>query len=108
MSYSQLSTKLAVVNGTDEFSQAVMMDGNAVQLDATIYNLGGATSLTIEIQGSNDRQNWSVVTTNNGLVLGYSSPAKSTGVGFACVRLRYSVSGAGTVIVAAGVNTSLQ
>ena len=77
-------------------------------MDATIFNLGGATSLTIELQGSLDLQNWTVITTNTGLVLGYAAPTKSTGIAFAYVRIRYSVAGTGTVIVAAGLNTSFQ
>lgn len=106
--YVPLSTKLAVVDGKDEFSPAVSMDGNnSVQVEATIFNLT-ATSLTIEVQGSNDQTNWSPLTTNLGLVLGYSAPNKTTSIGFAHVRLRYSVVGTGVVIVAAGVNTSFQ
>lgn len=107
--YTQVATKLAVVNGTDQFSSAVAMDGNnAVQVEATVFNLGGATSLVIEVQGSNDQQNWTVITTNSGLVLGYSAPSKSTGIAFAFVRYRFSVTGTGTILVAAGLNTSLQ
>lgn len=107
--YFQFSSKLAVVDGTDQFSSAVSMNGNnAAQLEATIFNLGGATSLTIEVQGSSDMQNWSTITVNNGLVLGYSAPVKSVGIGFGYIRIRYSVAGSGTVIVAAGVNTSFQ
>ncbi|NUN51015.1 MAG: hypothetical protein HUU15_19590 [Candidatus Brocadiae bacterium] len=106
--YAALATKLSVVNSVDQFSPAVPMDcANAVQLEVTIFNLT-ATSLTVEIQGSNDMQNWSVVTTNTGLVVGYSAPTKSTGVGFRYVRLRYSIVGTGLAIVAAGVNTSAQ
>lgn len=106
--YTQLATKLAVTDAKEEFSPAVPMTGeNCVQLDATIF-ANTATSLTIEIQGSSDQQNWTPLTTNVGLLLGYSAPAKTTSVAFASVRLRYAVVGAGTVILAAGVNTSFQ
>lgn len=107
--YTELSRKLAVTDGNDAFSPAVEMNGdNAVQMEATIFNLGGATSLSISIEGSNDGENFSNITTNASLVLGYSAPAKSTAIALRSVRLRYSVVGTGTVIVAAGVNTSFQ
>ncbi len=108
--YSQVATKLAVVVGTDQFSPAIAMgDNNAVQVDATIFNLGGATDLTIEVQGSSDLQNWKQITVNSGLLLGFNAPVKSTAIGYAHVRYRYSATGgAGTVIVAAGLNTSFQ
>lgn len=110
MAYTLLAARLAVTNGTDNFSQAVSMNGgNAVQIDGICFNLGGATSFTLELQGSNDGSNWTVITTNAGLVLGYAAPTKSTGIGFALVRLRYSVSaGSGTIIISAGVNVSHQ
>ncbi len=110
MAYTLLCARLAVTNGTDNFSQAVSVgSGNAAQLDAVCFNLGGATSYTLEIQGSNDGSNWSVITTNAGLVLGYSAPTKSTGIGFSQVRVRYSVSaGAGTIIISCGINISHQ
>lgn len=106
--YTQLATKLVVTDAKEEFSPAVSMTGdNAVQLDATIFNIT-ATSLTIEIQGGNDQQNWIPLTTNVGLVLGYSAPARTANVAFGYVRLRYAVVGVGTVILAAGINTSFQ
>ena len=110
MGYTVMAARLAVTNGTDNFSNAIGMGGgNAVQVDAVCFNLGGATSYTIEVQGSNDGANWSVVTANSGLVLGYSAPTKSTGVGFSMIRYRYSVSaGAGTIIIYAGCNISHQ
>ncbi len=106
--YHQLATKLSVVNGADAYSEAVPMGGdNAVQLDATLF-ANTATSLTIVIQGGSDQQNWSDLTTNAGLGLGYSAPAKTTGVGHGFIRLKYTVVGTGVIVLAAGVNTSLQ
>lgn len=109
MTYYQMSTKLAVTNGQDQMSQAVPMGGdNAVQTEATIFALGGAASLGIEIQGSSDMQNWSTIQNNSGLGYGYNAPAKTTGISFPYVRYKYSVAGVGTVLVAAGLNTSFQ
>lgn len=109
MAYHQLASRLCVTNGTDNFSSPVAMTGNAVQIEATCFNLGGATSYTLELQGSNDGSNFSVITSHAGLVQGYSAPTKSTGIGFAMVRMRISVSaGSGTVILAYGINMSHQ
>lgn len=110
MAYSLLAARLAVTNGQDNFSSPIPMNGgNAVQVESVCFNLGGSTSYTIEVQGSNDGNNYSVVTTNAGLVLGYNAPTKSTGVGFSMIRFRYSVSaGSGTIIISAGANISHQ
>ena len=109
MPYHKLATCLAVTNGTDNFSSPIPCNGNAAQLDAVCMNLGGSTSYTLEIQGSNDGANYSVITANAGLVLGYSAPTKSTGIGFAMLRVRVSVSsGTGTIIITYGLNVSQQ
>ncbi len=110
MAYHLLAARLACTNGTDNFSNPVQVGGgNAVQIDSICFNLGGATSYTLELQGSNDGANYSVITTNAGLVLGSSFPTKSTGIGFAMVRMRISVSaGSGTIIIAYGINISHQ
>lgn len=106
--YSNMGEHIAVVNGVDGYSPATSMDGaNAVQVTAVVAN-NTATSLTVEVQGSSDLNNWTVITTNTGLGLGYNAPAKSTGIGWAYVRLRYSVVGTGVIVFAAGINTSNQ
>ena len=62
MGYSVMAQRLAVTNGTDNFSSPISLGGgNAVQIDAICYNLGGATSYTIEVQGSNDGSNYFVM-----------------------------------------------
>ncbi len=99
---------MAVTNGTDGLSPAANLDGNAVQLTATIANLGGATSLTIVLEGSLDLNNWSTVATYSSLGYGFNAPAKTTGIAFAFVRLKLTVVGSGTVIVSAVINTSMQ
>lgn len=106
--YTSLCSKLAVTDAKDEFSPAVSMAGNnAVQIEATLFN-NTATSLTVDLQGSNDGQNFSSITVYPGFLLGYNAPNKSTGIGFEQVRLRYAVVGSGVIIVAAGINTSFQ
>jgi hypothetical protein len=104
--YYPLASKLVVVNGVDQFLPWVPMDGgNAVQIEATIF-ANTATSLTLILEGSNDQQNPSTIATNTGLVLGYGAPTKSTQIAFQFVRLKATVVGTGTVIVACGLNVA--
>lgn len=106
MAYYQLASRLSVVNAVDQFSNWVPMNGaNAVRMEATVF-VNTATSLSIVIQGSNDGENASDVTSNTGLTVGYSSPSTSTAVAFRFVRFKYTVVGTGTIIVAAGLNTA--
>jgi hypothetical protein len=60
----------------------------------------------VDLQGSNDLQNWAIVgSAHTGYTVGYNSFAE-TAVSFQFVRLRYYVVGTGTIIVAAGINTA--
>lgn len=104
--YAAVSNKLSVVNGTDQFSSAVAMSGaNAARVELTVF-ANSATSLSIDLQGSNDLQNWAIVgSAHTGYTVGYNSFAE-TAVSFQFVRLRYYVVGTGTIIVAAGINTA--
>lgn len=106
--YSTLARKLSVPNvAAYDFSRAVHVprDANTVKLEATIFALNaGATSLSVTLQGSNDKQNWSTVTTWTGLTTGYNQPAAATDVPFAWVRLRWTVVGGGSISLAAGLN----
>ncbi|KAF0244130.1 MAG: hypothetical protein FD180_2791 [Planctomycetota bacterium] len=104
--YAAVSNKLSVVNGVDQFSSAVAMSGsNAARVEFTIF-ANSATSLSIDLQGSNDLQNWAIVgSAHTGYVVGYNSFAE-TAVSFQFVRLRQYVVGTGTVIIAAGINTA--
>ncbi|KAF0241704.1 MAG: hypothetical protein FD180_4298 [Planctomycetota bacterium] len=104
-----LARKLFVPNvAAYDFSRAVSFGvfENTVKLEATIYALtGGASSVTATLQGSNDKQNWTTVTTWSGLVTGYNQPAAVTDIAFRWVRLRWAVVGGGGAVVAAGLNT---
>ena len=106
--YNQVGSKCAVPStGGDAYSQAVSMAGaNAVEVECTIFNLGGATSLSITVQQSNDLQNWSNVGSSTTAVLGFTRLSQSSIAG-QYVRLLYRVVGTGTIIMAAGINTCL-
>jgi hypothetical protein len=109
MGYSQMFSRLAVVNTNTYYSGTIPLSGgNAAQLDVVCFNLGGLTSFSCDVEGTNDGQNFTSITTNAGLVLGYSAPTKSTGIGFSMIRLKVTGTGTGTAIVSAGVNISHQ
>ncbi len=106
--YTQLASRLAITtSGGAEYSQAVSLDNmNAAKVEITIYNLAsGASSVTLDIEGSNDMQNWSQIVQYTGIGIGYSAQANSTSIAYQFVRLKYlSVGGGGTAIIGAGIN----
>jgi len=104
--YYKIAREVTVVNGQDAFTPAVPMgDDNSTQLDVTVI-VNTATSLGLVTQGSNDMQGWTDITTNSGLIVGFAAPTKTTGIAFRYVRLKATVSGTGTVIFSAGINTA--
>ncbi len=108
--YAQLATKLAVTQGTDQFSPAVSMAGaNSSRFSVTLYNLGGATNIATTLQGSNDLQNWeNIGSAQTQTAIGFSSTTNNNYT-FAYVRLKYSVTGASqTVIIGSDIYTSQQ
>ncbi len=106
--YWNLGEKLVLPNVTNyDYSQSVRLHGdNTVKLTCIIYALvSGASSVTVVLQGSNDRQNWITVATYSSLALGYNQPASTTGVTFAYVRAKYSVVGGGKAVADMAVCT---
>lgn len=107
MAFTNVSNKQVVVNGTNQFSAAIPMNGgNTCKAGITVF-ANTATSLSVNIQGSNDLQNWTDGTADTGFVVGYAATANRT-IAFAYVRLSYIVVGTGTIIVAADLNISQQ
>lgn len=105
--YAQLATKVSVVNGTNQYSQPFSMAGaNAYRFSVTVFN-NTATSLTATPQGSVDGQNWTDLTAQSSIGLGYTTWS-ATAVTYAMVRLQYAVVGTGTIVLAADVFTSQQ
>lgn len=108
--YTQVASKLDVVTDA-KYSQAVSMEGaNAVQMEATVFNIKGTSAeLTISLQGSNDLQNWDTLGAFDSTFadIGYATK-KLTGIANAYVRLKYEMT-TGTspqAIVGAGINTA--
>ncbi|MBI2921096.1 MAG: hypothetical protein HYY18_08435 [Planctomycetes bacterium] len=109
--YTKLCDKLVVTTaGSPEFSFAVPMDGNALQLEVTVISVVAGATLSLEVQGTNDLQNYfSILGPVAGLTVGYKGDAavKATGVAYQYVRVKWtSVGVGGAVVLAAGINTS--
>jgi hypothetical protein len=104
--YVQVATKLSVASSAEAFSQAVSMsESNACQVEFTVINLP-ATNIRVTAQVSNDLENWTdAANSGDKTAVGYYS-FNVTGVAAQYVRLKYTVSGSGNVIVAAGINTA--
>jgi hypothetical protein len=113
--YTTLATRLEVNDSKTEVSQPISMEGaNAAFVDFTVYHFSG-TLLSVQIQGSNDLENWSdigtaaVTASDEGYFDGSAqtpNPNPYTDIGLAYVRLSYSLSGTGVEsVINAGVNT---
>jgi len=88
------------------FSQAVsMMGANAVQVDGVLV-VTGASGMKVDIEGSNDLENWSAsFASTTKSTVGLISLA-ATGIAWQYVRLRYTPQSASTNVFSAGVSTS--
>jgi hypothetical protein len=109
--YQQVASKLYVQVGHDQFSQAVSMDGaNAVMFEVTAISSSGASPLlTVQLQESNDLQNWEDVSgaqVANLSAPGYDSDSTAADVAAAYVRLKYTISEGDDFTVASGINTA--
>lgn len=106
--YADLATRLVFSSAADQFSPAVSMAGaNAVQLNIVVIVIPGATTLTFDLQGSNDLQNWTSIGTSTATAVGYSAPTKQTGIAWQYVRVRANSNTPGTTIATIGLNTAL-
>ncbi|NUN49079.1 MAG: hypothetical protein HUU15_09655 [Candidatus Brocadiae bacterium] len=102
MYYEIYGKGVVSTTGSPEYSQPFDMQGaNAFQLAIQLINLAtGATSLSVDTQGSNDLQGWSTFgTTITVNAVGQNFPAARTAVAFRWVRLKVSCAGAGGVAV---------
>jgi len=111
--YSKIADRLSLSSAGTFYSEALEMTGaNAVQVDFTVMAWGGTGSLVLNIQESNDCANWSdALTTSSAGSSTLSSVGYQTfrvlNVGGQMVRVRYVLASASSVVVSAGVNTSL-
>ena len=110
--YYLLTKKLAVTSGAgnEKYTQPVeMTDANSGQVDFTVYESSASDAITtIQVQESNDLQNWTNVTDFSGTVTneGYKSFYGASGpikVAARYIRLKASVDN-GTAIVSSGVH----
>lgn len=107
--YTQLAENAAVSSSSVPLvSQAVSMTGaNAVQPTVVVANISGGVTLTLGVQGSNDLENWTTIGTDQSSIgLGYTAVDPKTSVAWQYVRLTYKLSGAGAIILSAGLSTA--
>lgn len=108
--YVKLAERLAVTQGTNQFSAAVSLsNANAARIGATLINLNGGTNMALSLQGSQDLANWEDITGTLTLSAAGSGSVSVTAITFAWIRIKYVVTGAGiTMIVASDLYTSQQ
>ncbi len=105
--YAELADKLVVTSAVDQFTPAVPMAGaNNVQLNVVVVVLAGGATLTFDIQGSNDLQNWTSLATISPTVVGYDASGVAATVGWQYVRVRVKSDNASPSIVTIGANTA--
>lgn len=106
--YYTLATKMVVASSTSGYSQAVSMEGaNAARYDLTIFNLGGAASLQVIMEGSNDLQNWATLESFSAHTTLGAFTDDTTAISYAHVRLKFTAGASGTgPIFACGLNTT--
>lgn len=109
--YTSVASKLVVSSAAPAYSKAVpMASANQVLFDVTVEAVAGTfQSLTVTLQESNDRQNWSDVVSSAAIEsVGYSTKQTASGVAGQVVRLKYSVSAAdtGAAVITAGIDTA--
>lgn len=104
----RVATKLGVTNGVMQFSNPIPMSGNnTFRFSVFVFNLGGATGITITPQGTVDGENYRALTASGSLGLGPNSFSQAA-ITDEMVRLQYSTDGTGTVILAVDCWTSQQ
>jgi hypothetical protein len=86
---------------TSEVSQPVSMAGANAAQAATILQVLTATSVTFQLQESNDLENWSNKgSSQNVTAVGYTLLTAITAISAAYVRMKYTINGSGKAIVA--------
>ena len=107
---ARVADSIAIPASTTLYTQALTMQGaNAALASFIIYTLGGSTSLTPTLEGSNDMVNWTMITAYSAITsAGYQvASSTSTGIAWQYVRLKLAAAAGGTIIVTADVSTAL-
>jgi hypothetical protein len=101
---------MAIPASTTLYTQALSMQGaNAALATFVIFTLGGASSVTPTLEGSNDMVNWTTITAYSAISsAGYQvASATSTDIAWQYARLKLVAASGGTVILSADVSTAL-
>lgn len=111
--YSQVFSRLHVSgSGSAEYSQAVQVgEANAAQMDLVVYAItGSSATLTIQLQESNDLENWKDKgSASTATAIGYTLGSLTTSISSSYVRMKISITGTTpSSVVAAGISVSRQ
>jgi hypothetical protein len=104
--YEVLAEKLIVASSTPSYTDAIeMIDANALNIDFEILAMPAA-KIQVDVEQSNDLENWKLHTTTTGRTAIGSSQYKVDTIAARFVRLKvYFLSGSGTASVVLGVAT---
>jgi hypothetical protein len=110
--YSKLYERLALSTTTPEYSQAISMEGyNAALVEVVTYVYGAAASIGIQVQISNDLENWSNAPTGGTATVtsvGYATASVATGIAATYIRVKVTSAAAVVSILSLGANISAQ
>jgi len=110
VSVAHVADAMAIPASTTLYTQAMSMQGaNAALVTFMIFTLGGASSITPTLEGSNDMVNWTTITAYSAITSsGYQvASTTSTAIAWQYVRLKLAAASGGTVILSADVSTAL-
>jgi len=94
---------------TSEVSQPVSMAGANAAQGAVVMQVLTATSVTFQLQESNDLENWSNKgSSQNVTATGYTLLTAITSVSAAYVRMKYAINGSGKAIVGLTLSVTQQ
>ncbi len=103
--YARLTEHLCVTSASVQPTCAVCMEhADAVQLDVVAFVVPRSVTLTFDVQGSNDLQNWTTVNSFIVFTAGYHGLGPTTNIAWEHVRVLVTSDSASTAILAIGLN----
>lgn len=108
-SVASVAESMAIPASSTLYTQALSMQGaNAALATFVIFTLGGSSSLTPTLEGSNDMENWTTITAYSAITAaGYQvASSTSTGIVWQYVRLKMVAASGGTIVTTATIATA--
>ncbi|MBK9387362.1 MAG: hypothetical protein IPN34_21315 [Planctomycetes bacterium] len=103
--YFEMARRLHLPSGAIEHSQAILLRGNAIAIDAQVYFIDGSEPVLLQAQQGNDLENWEDIGSALSLDEIEARFARITDIAAKYVRLKYTASDS-AAIIAAGIETS--